>query len=434
MMGIFIFLTAFIIEVIFAIFCINTKSSQKKIKSIIRIGEFVVFVLLFVLSVIQLDFTYYALAALLFLFAAIGTIYLIRKKEGKNKYKKSRCIIKTIGMIILIFIVTLPAILFPQYKDIKPTGKYQVATAYYTYTDKNRIETYTNTGEKRKLNVEFWYPKNAHGTYPLIVFSHGALGIKTSNETLYDELASHGYVICSIDHTYQAIYTTDSNGKTIMADSGYKKELNEEDAHNKKQQSYELYQKWMKIRTGDINFVMDYILGQSKNSHSNKMYKLVDGTKIGVMGHSLGGSAVLGIGRMRKDVSAVISLEAPFMCDIEGVKNNKFVFNNASYPVPVLNVYSDTSWGHLGDWPQYLENYKLLSNINPKAFNVHITGVGHFGLTDFSLTSPILTDIFDGHIQKKSTTDCLKIINKVCLQFFDCYLKGQGKFKPAKTY
>lgn len=73
------------------------------------------------------------------------------------------------------------------------------------------------------------------------------------------------------------------------------------------------------------------------------MVTLVDRTKIGVMGHSLGGSSALGIGRMRKDGSVIIALESLFMCDIKGVKNSEFVFTGEEYPIPVLNVYSDSS-------------------------------------------------------------------------------------------
>jgi len=95
----------------------------------------------------------------------------------------------------------------------------------------------------------------------------------------------------------------------------------------------------MGIRMGDINFVIDHILAETKSSNIDRVYELIDTAEIGVMGHSLGGSAALGIGRMRGDVSAVIALESPFMYDIEGVKDGEFVFINEEYPVPVLNVY-----------------------------------------------------------------------------------------------
>lgn len=435
-MGIFIFLTAVVIEIAFGVFCIITKSNQQRVRGIIRIAELGGFLLFTVLQIIEWSFRYYTITALLLLLAVIGAVALIRKREEKRAYKAARVVFKSIGMTVLIFMFTLPAIIFPQYNEMKPTGKYQVDTTTYTYTDTKRVETYTNTDKNRELNVEMWYPKNVDKTYPLIVFSHGSLGIKSSNESLYNELASHGYVVCSIDHTYQCFFTTNKDGHTTYLDMGYSNELNKEDSLSDKQQSYEYYQKWMKIRTDDINFVIDNILAEAKNNVADTVYKLVDTSKIGVMGHSLGGSAALGIGRMRDDVGAVIALEAPFMCDIKGVKDDEFVFTNEKYPVPVLNVYSDQGWGILNVRPQYAENYALLSNTNTNAtaFNVHIRGVGHLSLTDFALTSPILTRIING---KKSTTDtqyCLKTINKITLEFFDSYLKGVGNFTSGGTY
>lgn len=431
-MGIFIFLTVVVVEMAFAVFCIISKSNQQKVRSIVRIAAFTGFMLLVLMSIIEWGIRYYTLAALLFLLAAMGAVALIRKREEKREYKSVRVILRAIGMTVLIFVFILPAIIFPQHKALATTGKYKVATKNYTYTDEKRIETYTNTGENRKLNVEMWYPENAEGTYPLVVFSHGSLGTITSNETLYNELASHGYVVCSIGHTYQSIVTTDVDGHTIMADKGFRQELSENDAKANRQQSYENFQKWMKIRTDDINFVIDYILAEAKNKDADRTYKLVDATKIGVMGHSLGGSAALGIGRIRKDVSAVIALEAPFMCDIKGVQDGQFVFTDEIYPIPVLNVYSDSTWGHLAEGPEYAENYTLLSHKNATAFNIHISGVGHFTLTDLALLSPLLTRMLDTMASgQKPTTgaeECLKTINKVSLEFFDCYLKGEGKF------
>ena len=433
-MGIFIFITAVVVEIAFAGYCIITKSNQRKVRSFIRIAAFAVFVLFTALPLIDWSLRYYTLAAVLLLLAVIGAFALIRKREEKREYKAVRVVFKAIGMWVLIFTLTLPVIIFPQHKAMATTGKYQVATVTDTYTDTKRVETYTDTGENRKLNVKLWYPENAEGTYPLIVFSHGGFGTKSSNESLYNELASQGYVVCSIDHTYQCLSTKGEDGHTTLIDMGYMQECSAENARADRQKSYEYYQKWMKIRTGDINFVIDHILAEAKNNDGDTAYKLVDTAKIGVMGHSLGGSAALGIGRMRDDVSAVIALESPFMCDIKGVKDGEFIFKDEIYPVPVLNVYSNSSWSFLAEWPQYAENYDLLSDTKATAFNVHMSGVGHFTLTDLALTSPFLTRIFNG---KKSTTDteyCLKTINKICLEFFDCYLKGEGQFTSAGEY
>jgi dienelactone hydrolase len=403
-------------------------------KSILRLGVFALFLVFTITSVIPWSFRYVALSALLIVWALIGAITLVRKKESKNKYKQIRIILRGFGSILLIAFALLPAFAFPQYHMIATTGDLEVATVLYTYTDSKRVETYTNTGEPRKLNVQFWYPKNSKEDYPLLVFSHGGLGIRTSNESLYNELASHGYVVCSIDHTYHSLFTTDVDGNRISADSGYMKECSKEDAKKDKQQSYEYYQKWMELRTGDINFVIDHILSEAQNSKGDIAYQKIDISKIGVMGHSLGGAAVLGIGRERKDVGAVMALEAPFLCDIQGVEADEFVFEDEPYPIPLLSIYSDSSWGHLSEWAQYEENYAILSDSDPNTHDVYLKGTGHFSLTDLALTSPLFTCIFNGQLPQMDTEVCLKRINQLTLDFFNCYLKGKGEFIAEREY
>ena len=432
-MGTIILVIAFVIEAAFAAYCIITKSNQKKVRSFIRIGSFAGFVLFTLVAVIEWSLRWYGLAALLLAWAALGVWTLIRSQADKKEYRGRRIVFQAVAMLLLVVIAVIPAVIFPQYQAVEATGEYQVATVTYTYTDTNRIETYTSNGENRKFNVELWYPQNANGTYPLIVFSHGTTGTKTSNMSLYNELASHGYVVAAIDHTYQALFTTFADGHTTWIDLDYIKEFSTEDARSDRQQSYVFYQKWMKIRMDDMNFVIDTILAKAQEEDTEPVYQRVDPEKIGVIGHSLGGSAALGIGRMRKDVTAVISLEAPFIYDIEGTKDGEFVWNEKPYPIPVLNVYTE-SWNHLGEWKQYAENYALLSDTAATAFNVYISGAVHLSLTDLSLASPFLTNVLTG---KKSTTDaitCLKMINKVSLEFFDSYLKGKGNFTAAGMY
>lgn len=132
-------------------------------------------------------------------------------------------------------------------------------------------------------------------------------------------------------------------------------EMIREDARRDKEQSFRYYQKWLETRTADINFVIDTILANSAD-HMDGVYALADGARIGVMAHSLGGSAALAIPCQRDDIKAVIGIESPFLLDFVGVENGKFVWTDAIYPVPVLNIYSDASWTHLSEWSQYAKN------------------------------------------------------------------------------
>jgi len=431
-MGIMLFFILLACEIGLAVYSLSTKSIQTRVRSSARLSALLGFVGLAALSVIEWGLRYYSLLALLTILASFSAVTLL--KGGVNRpYKPMRVVINTLVMSLLLLIAAVPVIVFPEYQALAPTGEYKVLSSSFTYIDSNRIETYTNTGEHRRLNVGLWYPQDVNDKLPLIVFSHGSLGVKSSNLSLYNELASHGYVVCSIDHTYQCFYTTNNDGRTILIDRGYMQECFREDPRRDIQQSLEYYQKWMNIRTQDISFVIDTILAESVKSEASYVYQLVDSNKIGVMGHSLGGSAALGIGRLREDISAVIALEAPYMCDITGVQDNEFVFLDQPYPVPVLNVYSDDTWGILSQRVQYRTNHAMLTDGNDTNYNVHLSGVGHFNLTDLSLTSPLLTKMLNMSKQEIPTEQCLREINKICLQFFDSYLKGVGKFSGADS-
>ena len=430
-MGTLLFVFAAVIEVFLVVFCLRTKSNQTKAKGYVRIGALTGFALLLFFKVIDWGIRYYALSALLLLLTVFGLLGITRKNAGTASFKPGRAVLRAVGMTILFLLVTLPAIAFPRHSPLEVTGRYGVSTANFTYMDASRSETYASAGEYRKLMVGYWYPAKADGKYPLVVFSHGGISGMNSNESLYRELASHGYVVASISHPYHAIAATDEDGHTIWIDRGYLREILGEDAKTNRYQSYQYYQKWMKIRMDDINFVIDYILSEAGNDEANSVYRLVDRAAIGVMGHSFGGSAALGIGRIRDDVGAVIALESPFMYDIKGVENGEFVLTDGAYPVPVLNVYSDSTWSRLGELPQYAQNHALLIDHDATVFNVHMSGVGHFSLTDLALSSPVLTRMLNRFRSTVSSEDSLRMVNKVCLEFLDSYLKKMGEFTPS---
>ena len=111
------------------------------------------------------------------------------------------------------------------------------------------------------------------------------------------------------------------------------KEIAADSPQDKPEQSLPLFEKWMNIRTGDLIFVLDTVIEKvSEESGELSVYGLVDISRICVMGHSLGGSAALGVGRQRDDIKTVISLEAPFLCDIQGVDDNgNFIFEQSEY-------------------------------------------------------------------------------------------------------
>ena len=324
----------------------------------------------------------------------------------------------------VVFLVMLPALIFPEYQPLSPSGSYPIETQNFTLVDQLREELFTPEQDYRQVEVAFWapQPQTNEEEFPLVLFSHGGLGTITSNESLYLELASHGYVVCSIAHPYHALWTVDENGDITWVEKDYFRELQQEDPTKDPQQSYLFYQKWMKLRTDDINFVLDTIINRA-DDRLDGLYGRIDNRSIAIIGHSLGGSAALAMPRIRDDISVVIALESPFLYDIVGVENDEFVWLPLEYPVPVLNIYSDSAWENLSRWKQYQRNVEFLNTTDASIQNLYLPGAGHFSLTDLSLASPFITSILEGGKPSVAPKAYLQQVNQAVLSFVEDHLK-----------
>jgi hypothetical protein len=342
---------------------------------------------------------------------------------SKKKLFKKRWLKRLVWTVVIIAIValTLAVALFPNLRSVRTTGKYSVDSLVVELEDTSRLENFRNDGSFRKISIEAYYPASGDigkGDCALVVFSHGGISLGTSNESLYKGLASHGYVVVSIAHTYHAL-STRINGKRILINSGYMNELNSEDFKKDIENSYDCYQKWMKLRTDDINFIIDTLIDRAATEDTS-FYRLIDATRIGLSGHSLGGAAVLGVARQRNDIKAVIALESPFMCDIIGVDGDAFVWNTEPYQCAIMNIYSDTGYPLIESDNTYIQNKSYLYNSENVEY-YYIEGSNHFTLTDLVRTSPALCALLGGGYSK-SGYETLQFINEVSVAFFDKYM------------
>jgi len=420
-MATIIICTALLVEIVLTAYCIKSKAYQIGFKSFIRIGAFIGFIALTLFSIVEWGRRWYGLAFLLFIWAMLGVVALLHGNKKEKPYKRGRLIRRRILAFLLIVIVTVPAVIFPQYTLPNSTGEFKVATSVYTYTDDSRLETYTNSGEKRQVTVEFWYPQNAEGKYPLVLFTHGLFGIAMSNESTYKELASNGYIVGSVSHPYISMYSKTVDGKTIIVSGEYMKETSVFNSDAGEDLIYDAFAELQKVRVADVNFVLDTVL--CKAGEDDPVYRLIDVTKLGLFGHSMGGATMSAVSRTRNDIGAVVNLDAPLFGELSGLQNGHAVLREDIYPIPLLNVYSDDLWELMEPDPMYAGNVRLLSDPPDYVINIHINGAKHLSFTDLSLASPILADILQGGKAKIKPTYCLEIMNKAILEFFDSFLK-----------
>ncbi|MBQ8632153.1 MAG: hypothetical protein IJ420_00940 [Lachnospiraceae bacterium] len=380
-------------------------------------------------------------------------------KQKKNKVLKIfEITVGCIVVLIVLAILLIPKILFTDYEGLPTTGPYGVKMASAILVDESRTESFENDGSYREVPAYFYYPdvtsvsesgEMAEGAeeFPLVIFSHGAFGYYQSNTSTYMELASNGYVVISLDHPYHSFFTKDTSGKTIIVNPQFLQEvmyINE--MGTPEQEIIELSHGWLDIRTADMNFVLDsvktakeltelpscWFTGEDTSAETIRgILAMTDTECIGLMGHSMGGAASVTVGRTREDIDAVIDLDGTMLGEQFSYINGVYDFYDEAYPVPLLSVSNEAHYfegQELADW--YVNSW-VLANAKDAKYT-YFKGSGHMNFTDLPLFSPTLANMLGvGEVNPK---ECVVKMNKLVLDYFNCYLKDLGEAVVQEGY
>jgi predicted dienelactone hydrolase len=211
-----------------------------------------------------------------------------------------------------------------------PSGPEIVGTRAMHLTDQMRDDPYLNNGTKRELAVRFWYPASmspnqkctlagytspavwkyfsqlvgvppfpvvtnscqdapiADGAHAVVVFTPGFTATITDYTFLMEDLASHGYIVASVGHTYETTALELSDGQ--LARSVFGSHLGGPMQGDDRSLSTAVY-----ARLLDLEFVVNELERLDVQRDSAFVGKL-DLSRFAVAGHSLGGlTALLGI-------------------------------------------------------------------------------------------------------------------------------------------
>jgi dienelactone hydrolase len=181
----------------------------------------------------------------------------------------------------LVAILALATVARAAAPDPSGPGRLAVGVATRTFVDASRART---------LVTEIWYPAVAAGRdarprrrrSPLVLLAHGLCGFRTNYEYLSIALAARGFVVAAPD--FPAIDDADCNGAVTEAD------LFDEPAR-------------------DLVFLHRAL--RERSGPGGALARAVRGRRVGLVGHSLGGFAVLHAALADRDAAVVVAL-APF--------------------------------------------------------------------------------------------------------------------------
>ena len=424
------------------------KAAWRRNRAIIRTAEVGLLLGMILIPTVNMKWRFFgALIVLAVRLLIAGIVWLVMRKRANGLRKKPVTVISCVLSVVLIAFSLVPAFIFTNYSGLPTTGEYKVIETSVIFVDKNRVDEFENDGSYREVPAHFYYPENAEGEYPLVIFSHGAFGYYQSNFSTYAELASNGYIVVALDHPHHAFFTTDTDGKTVTVDTDFIEDVIKINEDTSDEEVYTISQSWLKLRVDDENFVLDTIETAKRNKSIDESWHTEDQTgiisvlehtdtdKIGLMGHSLGGATAVALGRERSDIDAVIDLDGTMLGEIKGVENGKNVYYSEPYPVPVLDFTKETDYN---DREQYKseKGYPYVNEYvtdNAKVSKtVVFNGVKHMDFTDLPLISPFLASMLgSGDADHEET---LTTVNGIVLNWFDYYLKNEGTLDIKAQY
>ncbi len=264
--------------------------------------------------------------------------------------------------------------------------------------------------------MHVWIPRaEQKQQYPLILFSHGLGGTYNgmTYKALCKNIASHGYVVASVSHTYgckpvQFLDGTQSPYLFPSRNVHFFKEKHMFDIET---------DMWVADMICALNECVRY-----NSCEGDPLYNSINVSRVGIVGHSLGGSTALQMCRKENCVLAAVSLDGPLCgtgCHIPFNKPVMCIIGTSVVPGQITSLgkvpnHSSFFWRWYFNkmWLPALNAFIVLS---PQAETVIIDGIVHDTFSDYAFTpdSIIQSWLMDGaHAQEMITTYVVDFLQK----------------------
>jgi predicted dienelactone hydrolase len=329
-----------------------------------------------------------------------------------------------------------------------PTGPYPVGTVPLHLVDTSRPDPVAGPGHHRELMASVWYPARRVERYPLarwtspavtralltsagfpadvalapltaghegapvrrtgrrlpvVVFSHGAHDQRADTTIVVQELASHGYVVVTVDHTYDAFSEFPDGRLTVPL---HQPALSPGDFAT------------------DMRFVLDRIedLAAGRNPDAEHrplpagLLGALDPQRIGMFGWSKGGTATALVMIEDQRIRAGLSFDGPMQPTITTDLNRPFMMVTAQFTRAAQPSVAEF-WSRLRGW----------------RLNIQAEGTVHSSYCDVQFLIPQLAQavgMSDADLQDRigtlDPTRAVRIQQAYPLAFFDLHLRHRG--------
>ncbi|MDB6123469.1 MAG: hypothetical protein JWQ71_2462 [Pedosphaera sp.] len=379
-----------------------------------------------------------------------------------NGFKSWRMILVDLVGLALLVCAAMLSFVFPVFKFPAPTGPYLVGTVTLHLTDNSRSETFSkNPKDRRELMVQLWYPvepschgkpehylanlgdaeaarRQAYGLrfsqlnlvethsipdaalspqqpdYPILIFSPSWGGSRNQNTYQAEELASHGFIVAGIDHTYCTGVTVMPGGRIIFSGP----ELDVDFSSDEGVQRYlHIAPIQARLRAQDAIFVLNQLAELNVHDVTGRFIHRLDLKRVGIFGHSFGGTVAAEACLLDNRFKAGMNMDGMIFGDaVEQRVKQPFLFMSSDEVRPSAEEIAHSSYAKLDDRSFKVQDAFFRLN---GGYNLIIKKAKHSNFSDTALFSPLSRFTDAGTI---SAYRCARIVDDYTLAFFEKYL------------
>lgn len=384
---------------------------------------------------------------------ALGDLLAMQRRL--ESYRRIRRVVLGLvgGILVMAPPWALPVVELPP-----PTGPYQVATTSLEIRSEDRVEDYgPNPGEFRRVMVQVWYPglvseddeplspwmadlevvgpalaetlgapgffldytsyTPSHsyerampyqGQIPVILYSHGWRLFRNAAVHQMESLASHGFMVIAVDHTYGAVATVFPDGDVARLDAQALPDADEVDDETFEEAAVKLLETYSE----DLRMVIRGLL-EGRSGPFGSLAAIADLNRLGIYGHSLGGGAAVRTCLLESICRVVASLDGW----VEPIVSSEL---SLELNVPSMFIRSDP-------WRE-LENDRVLRGLversNRRSYWIGVENTVHSDLTLAPALSPV--GAWLGLRGAMPAAQVFAIVDRYLVSFFDRHLLEVG--------
>jgi dienelactone hydrolase len=264
-----------------------------------------------------------------------------------------------------------------------------------------------NFADRVRTNANLGGPIDNGGPFPLVLLEHGSGVVPAIYTVLAEGLASHGFVVAATNHPPDSLIVVFPDGHEVRSQPYWPVNA------DRRTQGIAIGRFAEDVLVADVRFVLDKL--EEMNSRDVFWHRHIDMSKIGIVGHSMGGTTAALATKEERRISAGINLDGstfPGMNhDVRPVELNK----------PLLFIATEE---HASDPGSRAREY---SGSESNTYYVTVPGSDHLSFTDKRLVqSRFLSESQANNVSWERALLTVEITRSLVDEFFGKYLKGDS--------